>query len=195
MASACGSCHVGDGKGHPVFNLTRFGRMVDGVFDPMRVAGRTPGAEPGRPALRGGGRPDGATGVAVFTAPAVTGLGLLDAVDDTTLLRLADPDDLDGDGISGRVQLLDESDLIVEVTSLDAVADEGGPTRGVPIGGKYIGRFGKKGVTVNLLHQTVTAYHQDMGLTSDLVPEDLFNRQVGTFASDDVPIRRSARAP
>ncbi len=40
---------------------------------------------------------------------------------------------------------------------------------------------------MNLLHQTVTAYHQDMGLTSDLVPEDLFNRQVGTFASDDVP--------
>jgi CxxC motif-containing protein (DUF1111 family) len=74
----------------------------------------------------------------------------------------------------------------VQVTSLDAVADEGGPTRGVPIGGKYIGRFGKKGVTVNLLHQTVTAYHQDMGLTSDLIAEDLFNRQVGTFASDDV---------
>src|SRR5688500_18196017 len=27
VAQSCGSCHVGDGKGHPVFNLTRFGRM------------------------------------------------------------------------------------------------------------------------------------------------------------------------
>ena len=186
VASACGSCHVGDGKGHPVFNLTRFGRMVDGAFDPMRAQGGPQVQNRAVQRYVAEVVPAGVTGVSVFTAPAVTGLGLLESVDDTTLLRLADPDDLDGDGISGRVQLLDESDLIVEVTSLEGVADEGGPTRGVPIGGKFIGRFGKKGVTVNLLHQTVTAYHQDMGLTSDLVPQDLFNRQVGSFASDDV---------
>lgn len=187
VASSCGACHVGDGKGHPVFNLTRFGRMVGGVFDPMRALGG-PQVQ-NRAILRYIAEvvPGGVTGMSVFTAPSVTGLGFLEAVDDSTLLRLADPDDGDGDGISGRVQLLDEDDLIVEVTSLDGVANEGGPTRGVPIDGKYIGRFGKKGVTVNLLHQTVTAYHQDMGLTSSLVPEDLFNRQVGTFASDDVP--------
>jgi CxxC motif-containing protein (DUF1111 family) len=187
VASSCGACHVGDGKGHPVFNLTRFGRMVGGVFDPMRAQGG-PQVQ-NRAVLRYIAEvvPAGVTGMSVFTAPSVTGLGFLEAVDDTTLLRLADPDDADGDGISGRVQLLDEDDLIVEVTSLDGVANEGGPTRGVPIGGKFIGRFGKKGVAVNLLHQTVTAYHQDMGLTSDLVPQDLFNRQVGTFASDDVP--------
>ena len=187
VASACGSCHVGDGKGHPVFNLTRFGRMAEGVFDPMRALGGPQVQNRAVQRYVAEVVPAGATGVAVFTAPSVTGLGLLEAVDDTTLLRLADPDDRDGDGISGRVQLLDEDDLIVEVTSLDAVADEGGPTRGVPVGGTYIGRFGKKGVTVNLLHQTVTAYHQDMGLTSDLILGDLFNRQVGTFASDDVP--------
>ncbi|HET8624018.1 MAG TPA: di-heme oxidoredictase family protein [Gemmatimonadales bacterium] len=186
VASACGSCHVGDGKGHPVFNLTRFGRMVEGVFDPMRALGGPQVQNRAVQQYVAEVVPAGVTGVAVFTAPAVTGLGLLESVDDTTLLRMADPDDLDGDGMSGRVQLLDEDDLIVQVTSLDAVADESGPTRGVPIGGKYIGRFGKKGVTVNLLHQTVTAYHQDMGLTTDLVLEDLFNRQVGTFASDDV---------
>jgi CxxC motif-containing protein (DUF1111 family) len=42
-------------------------------------------------------------------------------------------------------------------------------------------------VSVNLLHQAVSAYHEDMGLTTDLIPTDLFNRQVGNFASDDVP--------
>jgi CxxC motif-containing protein (DUF1111 family) len=187
VASSCGACHVGDGKGHPVFNLTRFGRMTGGVFDPMRALGGPQVQNRAVARYVPEVVPAGATGVSVFTAPAVSGLGFLEAVDDTTLLRLADPDDADGDGISGRVQLLDEADLIVEVTSLDGVAEEGGPTRGLPIGGKFIGRFGKKGLSVNLLHQTVSAYHQDMGLTTDLIPQDIFNRQVGAFASDDVP--------
>ena len=36
-------------------------------------------------------------------APAVFGVGLLEAVPDDALLALADPDDADGDGVSGRV--------------------------------------------------------------------------------------------
>ena len=187
VASACGSCHVGDGKGHPVFNLTRFGRMGASGFDPMRALGGPQVQNRAVPGYIAEVVPSGATGVAVFTAPAVTGMGLLEAVDDTTLLRLADSTDADGDGISGRVQLLDENDLLAQVTSLEAVVADGGPTRGLLIAGKYIGRFGKKGVSVNLLHQAVSAYHEDMGLTTELIPTDLFNRQVGNFASDDVP--------
>ena len=187
VATACGACHAGDGKGHPVFNLTRFGRMGVGGFDPMRALGGPQIQNRAVPGYIAEVVPNGATGVSVFTAPAVTGMGLLEAVDDTTLLRLADSTDADGDGISGRVQLLDETDLLAEVTSLEAVVADGGPARGLLIAGKYIGRFGKKGVSVNLLHQAVSAYHEDMGLTTDLIPTDLFNRQVGNFASDDVP--------
>ncbi len=187
VATACGACHAGDGKGHPVFNLTRFGRMGVGGFDPMRALGGPQIQNRAVPGYIAEVVPNGATGVSVFTAPAVTGMGLLEAVDDTTLLRLADSADANGDGISGRVQLLDENDLLAEVTSLEAVVADGGPTRGLLIAGKYIGRFGKKGVSVNLLHQAVSAYHEDMGLTTDLIPTDLFNRQVGNFASDDVP--------
>src|SRR5690606_12326641 len=36
------------------------------------------------------------------TAPPLVGLGLLDAVHESTILGLADPDDANGDGISGR---------------------------------------------------------------------------------------------
>jgi CxxC motif-containing protein (DUF1111 family) len=187
VATACGSCHVGDGKGHPVFNLTRFGRMGAGGFDPMRALGGPQIQNRALPGYVAEVVPAGATGAAAFNAPAVTGLGLLEAVDDTTLLRLSDSSDADGDGISGRVQLLDENDLLAAVTSLEALVVDGAPTRGVPIGGKYIGRFGKKGVSVNLLHQTVTAYHEDMGLTTELIPTDVFNPQVGNFTSDDVP--------
>lgn len=184
---ACESCHAGDGKGHPFFTLIRFGRMVGADFDPMRDQG---GPQLQRLAIQryvAEQVPSGATAVAGFTPPAVSGLGFLEAVDDTTLLRLADPDDADGDGISGRVQLLAPDDLIVGVTSLDSVANAGTATPRLQIGGRYIGRFGKKGITVNLLQQVVTAYHQDMGLTTDLIPTDIFNPQTGSRQTDDIP--------
>ncbi len=189
IASSCATCHPGDGRGHPVFNLTRFGRMEAGVFNPMKSHGGPQiqnRAVPGYPPET---VPESATGVTRLTPPAVTGLGYLEAVDDATLLALADPDDADGDGISGRVQRIDSSDFIAEIVSIEALVadDAGGRTRFLPEDGKFIGRFGKKGLTINLLHQTVQAYIQDMGLTTDLVPQDLFNVQVGGFSTDDVP--------
>jgi len=186
VAASCEQCHVGDAKGHPVFNLTRFGRYQDGVWDVLAAQGGPQlqhRAIPGYPPEM---VPTEATGVARFTPPAVTGLGYLDAVDDSTLLRLADPDDADGDGVSGRVQLLEPSDLVVSALSLEAAQSPDPGARGTLVEGRYIGRFGKKGLTVNLLHQTVGAYQQDMGVTSDLLPEDLVNPQAGDRASDDV---------
>src|SRR5256712_7009055 len=46
--------------------------------------------------------PSAATGRAFRTTPTVFGRGLLDAVPDAEILARADPDDRDGDGISGR---------------------------------------------------------------------------------------------
>ena len=125
------------------------------------------------------------TGYAQFTAPIVTGLGYLEAVTDQALLELQDPDDLDGDGISGRVQLVDESDIVAEIGRIEDVIDGSLPPR-VPVDGKLIGRFGKKASAISLLHQTVSAYHEDMGITSDVLPLDPVNRQVGGFTSDGV---------
>lgn len=187
VATSCEACHVGDGKGHPLFNITRFGRDTVGGFDPMRTFGGPQLQD--RAVLRYLAElvPAGATGVARFTAPAVTGLGYLEAVDDSTLLNLEDPTDLNGDGVSGRVQLVDSTDLLVRVASLEAIAAEGPPTRGTLVGGRYIGRFGKKALAINLLQQVVTAYHQDMGITSDLIPLEIFNPQVGAFTGDATP--------
>jgi len=187
VATSCEQCHVGDGKGHPAFSLRRFGRSTASGFDPMpgfggsqlqnrSIAGHPPETVPAA-----------ATGVATFMPPAVTGLGFLDAVDDATLLALADPDDLDGDGISGRGQLHEPSDLIESVVALEAQSSPDPAARGTLVGGRYIGRFGKKALTVNLLHQTVGAYLQDMGVTSDLLVEDLFNPLQGARTSDDAP--------
>lgn len=78
-------------------------------------------------------------------AQAVIGLGLLEAVPEATLLALADPDDADGDGISGRINRLD--------------AD--GTT----------GRFGWKANVADLHHQSAAAAIGDMGLTTSLFPD------------------------
>jgi len=187
VAASCEQCHVGDGKGHPVFNLTRFGRPGATAFDPMISFGGPQlqhRAIPGYPVET---IPSEATGISVFTAPAVTGLGFLDAVDDRTLIDLADPNDADGDGVSGRLQLHDPSDLIETALDLERRGSPDPTAKGTLVSGRYIGRFGKKGLTVNLLHQTVGAYHEDMGITTDLLPEDIFNPQAGSRVADDAP--------
>ena len=101
VSNACESCHIGDGKGHPLTTLTRFGRYTNNVWDPMidqggpqlqhrAIAGYPPETIPAQ-----------ATGVTNLMPPAVTGLGYLEAVPDETLLALADPSDSNNDGISG----------------------------------------------------------------------------------------------
>ncbi|RYG54189.1 MAG: thiol oxidoreductase, partial [Chitinophagaceae bacterium] len=41
--------------------------------------------------------------------------------------------------------------------------------------GKYIHKFGKKAAAYNLLHQTVNAYNQDIGITSTFNPRDVYS--------------------
>ncbi len=82
-------------------------------------------------------------------APILAGTGLLEAVEDAVILGLADPDDTDGDGISGRVNWVRDS-----VTGEPAV-----------------GRFGWKAGQPSLLQQTAIAYQRDLGLTSPFATE------------------------
>ena len=83
-------------------------------------------------------------------APQLIGLGLLGAVPEADIRGLADPDDDDGDGISGRVNTV--RDPTTETTRL--------------------GRFGPKAGTASLLHQTVNAYRADIGVTSRFAAEE-----------------------
>jgi len=89
-------------------------------------------------------------------APQMIGLGLLEAVPESTILTLADPDDDDQDGISGRPNWLTNT-----VT-----------------GTRSIGRFGWKANQPSLLEQTAGAFLGDMGITSSLHPtEDCTSEQ------------------
>lgn len=79
----------------------------------------------------------------------VYGLGLLEAVSSDTIEAWADPDDRDGDGISGRVN---------QVWS-------------VARGKRVPGRFGWKANEPDLVQQTASAFLGDIGITTPFFPD------------------------
>jgi CxxC motif-containing protein (DUF1111 family) len=84
-------------------------------------------------------------------SPQLAGMGLLEAVDDASLLALEDPLDADGDGISGRVARLP---------------------------GGAVGRFGWKAVQPTLRGQTAAAFAGDLGIASPDRADDCTPAQV-----------------
>ncbi len=161
VATSCVSCHAGDGKGHPFTTLTRFGQSDETGNKFLHLGGpqlqnrALPGYTPEQ-------IPFGAT-FSKFTPPAVTGLGYLALVSDADILSMADPNDINGDGISGVPNWIEVPDFVT--INKDAISQ----------GGKYIGRFGKKASVYSLFHQTVNAYNQDIGITSLFSPVDVFS--------------------
>ena len=83
------------------------------------------------------------------TAPQLVGMGLLEAIDETTLAQQADPTDTNGDGISGRLSLV----------------------KGIADGTPRVGRFGWKAERASLEEQVANALSIDMGVSSTLLPD------------------------
>lgn len=161
VATSCGSCHAGDGKGTPFTTLTRFGQIDSTGNQFLHLGGpqlqnrALPGYSPEQ-------IPKGAT-FSKFTPPANTGLGFIELVSDADILAMADPADANNDGISG----------VPNYEYLPAFVQPF--INAIPLNGKYIHRFGKKAAAYNLLHQTVNAYNQDIGITSTFNPKDVYS--------------------
>lgn len=160
VATSCGSCHAGDGKGHPFTTLTRFGQ-IDSTGNQFLHLGGPQLQNRALPGYTPEQIPAGAT-FSRFTPPANTGLGFLELVSDADILAMADPNDTNADGISG---VPNYENLPSFVTPFSFA---------IPRNGKYIHRFGKKAAAYNLLHQTVNAYNQDIGITSTFLPKDVY---------------------
>ena len=170
-ARACASCHPGGGRGTDLQAMTlrsadpRYGRQLQ----PLALPGLPPelsytlawvpltvdlAARSGAPALerlqvqfaelRYGPLQSPWSG---RMAPQLHGVGLLQQIDASVLQALADPDDRDGNGISGRLSQVRQAD-------------------GTPA----IGRFGWKAELPDLLTQTASAFSLDLGLGSPLYP-------------------------
>jgi len=87
-------------------------------------------------------------------AQQLVGVGLLEAVTDKTILANADPNDENGDGISGK------PNYIFNPESKK----------------KELGRFGWKANEANLRTQTASAFLRDMGITSPIHPIEDFTK-------------------
>ncbi|MDE9451282.1 c-type cytochrome [Aliiroseovarius sp. Z3] len=81
-------------------------------------------------------------------APPMIGLGLLEAIPEADILANADPDDTDGDGISGRPNRVWSREY----------------------GQWMLGRFGHKAGNPTIRQQTADAANGDIGLSSTLFP-------------------------
>lgn len=174
VASSCAGCHAGDGKGHPSTALTRFGKKTANGFDHMLDAGGPQLQNRAIPGYTAEVLPKGVTGSTKFIAPAVTGLGFLELVSDADILALADPNDLDGDGISGVPHYI----IPFDGFKPKEYHQENN--------GMYIGRYGKKANAIDLMMQTIGAYKQDMGITSEFDMEDPINYAATGTANDNV---------
>ncbi len=89
------------------------------------------------------------TAVSPRIAPHMSGMGLLEAISEADLLALADPEDENGDGISGR------ANWVWDVTQQKTV----------------LGRFGWKANQPSVRQQVAGAFNGDIGITSELFPE------------------------
>lgn len=168
QARACASCHPGNGGGKALEGvLDEKSSMVFKLYDSALGSQLSlrEGSAKSEPAQRSSVKlADGVE--VVLTAPRfsisgtgsaplysarvarrLVGLGLLEAIDEQTLLAHADSEDCDGDGVSGRASLVREGN-----------------------GALYLGRFGWKAEKVSLEHQVADALDADLGVQTERVP-------------------------
>jgi CxxC motif-containing protein (DUF1111 family) len=150
---SCAECHSNPAVGGSSdIRVIRFGtRGEGGRFDPLlnlggpnhqkfSVGGELPGCSLPVEAV-----PQNAEYTGLRQAPQLFGLGLIQAIPDSTILAGADPDDLNDDGIAGRANI-----------------DNG-----------VIGRFGWKAAGPTLVNFVGLAMVNELGITNHLFPNEM----------------------
>ena len=103
-------------------------------------------------------------------APPVFGLGLLEAIPMTSIVANQDPQDANGDGISGKANWVWDKTLA----------------------NYNLGRFGWKAGQPSILQQISAAYNEDMGVTNPLFSiENSFSQIQYDGLNDDVELKDS----
>jgi CxxC motif-containing protein (DUF1111 family) len=147
----CSACHTFPASGgtgeQSIVRLSRF--QAPDRCDLLTAVGGENVQRNTTPLLRDAGvarrpEPEG-TERALIRVPFLFGLGLIEAIDDETLLQRADPDDRDNDGISGRP--------------------------GRDASGR-LARFGRKAEHASIAAFAAGALFNEMGLTSSVYPAE-----------------------
>jgi CxxC motif-containing protein (DUF1111 family) len=121
----------------------RYDEMEVMLRDGTKVSLRVPHYSVSSPS---NGPLDPATTLSPRLAPPMIGLGLVEAIHEADIAALADPDDKDGDGISGKMQLLRRDGKV------------------------RLGRFGWKAENPTIRAQAAGAFAGDMGIASPDAP-------------------------
>ncbi len=163
---SCVSCHAKPSPGgtSEIF-VTRFGRTVNGVFDPLESLGGSLLQEKAIvPAVREV-IPREANTIARRQTPPLYGLGLIEAIPDATLQALALRPAVDG--ITGKAAIITD----------------------VATGTQRVGRLGMKNQHASILGFSADAYLNEMGITSRLFPhENAPNGNTALLAQFDTTI-------
>ena len=171
IATSCEGCHVNNGPGESFAVLGRTSSMViklygedtagnqlqlaDGSARVSDIEEKTVELAEGtsvvltKPTLDVAMKDGRVPAFSARIARKVIGLGLLEAIDERTILARADMLDCDGDGISGRPSYVRDP-----------------RTREL-----RVGRYGWKAEKVDIEHQVAEALHDDMGVGTHLFPD------------------------
>ncbi len=151
---SCAACHEQPLGGWGATSVTHFGNLVGGNFNFLTALGG--------PVLQRQAiwptcievQPSAAIAnhVRVRVTPSVLAFGLVEAISDASIIALEDPNDANGDGISGRAH---------RVATLED-----------PTGAQRIGRFGWKAQIATVLSFSGDAARNEMGLTNSVVPTE-----------------------
>lgn len=149
--TSCAACHNNPVGGTGTIMVTRFGFYDEknGGFDPLDSLG---GSLRQAQSINGGCSeqiPPEANVTAQRVTTSSLGLGLLEAIPDTSIIANQNPG---GPGVSGRVHM---------VQPLES-----------PLGPQRVGRFGWKAQVATVLSFSGDAALNEMGITNDLVPTE-----------------------
>lgn len=169
--TSCDGCHTRNGRapvadiGEPLDKWVFKVAAADGFADPdrghvLQPSGASESGGEGEVAIAAWEEAEGGLRAPRYTfssgtpalysarlAPSLVGMGLLEAIPESAVLAWEDPNDADGNGISGRAQL---------------VADPA-------TGDVRLGRFGWKAGASSVTHQVASALNTDMGVMTALL--------------------------
>jgi CxxC motif-containing protein (DUF1111 family) len=164
--ASCNACHLNNGRAVPPEAGTPLDKFVfkvggaDGTPDPGVGGVLQPAGGEGSVSIASWTETDGlrsptfafdGAAPAAFSprmAPQLVGMGLLEAIPELEIAKLADPDDMNGDGISGRMHVV-----------VDPVT-----------GDDRLGRFGWRAGQATVKYQTAGALKTDMGVLTSVFP-------------------------
>lgn len=147
--NSCAACHNGPALGGSSnITATRFGRVANGVYDPLTSLGGSLLQEKSISPEGLERIPQQANVTARRQTTALFGLGLVEAIPDATILKGVRTKAVDG--VLGKASIVED----------------------VATGSRLVGRFGWKGQQATLLAFAGDAYLNEMGITNRLFPTE-----------------------